>query len=237
MRMHLGERLRALIDQKNLAHRWVAEEVGITPQTLSHILDGTTQDPSFFIIYGIAVAIKEPLSAIVGDSPFIWTQDDLDRLAEQGGWIVEKLKGRQAVTPLSIPARRKPGSSPAKVTPVAATPRSGLEPAAFELPSKPIPPKMKDARATRVFRVVGESMTGAGYEDGDLVYVRPQREPQSAVGKIVVCMVDGTPLLKRLRTRGRKLVLESAHPGHPPMLVDEESERFKLVGIVVGKSR
>lgn len=96
---------------------------------------------------------------------------------------------------------------------------------------------MKEQKATRVFQVVGESMTGAGYEDGDLVYVRPEREPRSAVGKVVVCTVDGTPLLKHLRTRGRRLVLESSHPDHPPTPVDEESQRFRLVGVVVGKSR
>ncbi len=235
--MSLGERIRALIDAKNLAHRWVAEEVGITAPALSRILDGTTRDPSFFTVYAIAAVIKEPVSAIVGDSPLIWSKDDIEKLAFHGEWLVERTKGRLAVTPLPIPARRKSGGTKAKVVPVAATPRSGLEPAAFELPEKRIPPKMKKERATRVFQVVGESMTGAGYEDGDLVYVRPDREPRSAVGKVVVCTVDGTPLLKHLRTRGRRLLLESSHPKHPPMLVDEESERFRLVGVVIGKSR
>ena len=235
--MQLGERLRALIDRKNLAHRWVAEEVGITAPALSRILDGTTRDPSFFTVYAIAVAIKEPISAIVGDSPFIWSTQDLDELAGHGEWIVDRTKGRSVVTPLAIPERRKAGGTSTKVIPVAATPRSGLEPAAFELPSRRIPPKMKELRAARVFQVVGESMTGAGYEDGDLVYVSPHREPRTAIGKVVVCTVDGVPLLKHLRTRGRKLLLESAHPSHPPMPVDEESERFRLVGIVVGKSR
>lgn len=234
--MHLGERLRALIDRKNLAHRWVAEEVGITAAALSRILDGSTRDPSFFTIYAIAVAIKEPVSAIVGDSPFIWTAEDLSKLAEHGDWIVERTKGRQVVTPLPIPERRKTGVTATKVIPVAATPRSGLEPAAYELPSKRIPANMKSQGAAQVFKVVGESMTGAGYEDGDLVYVRPDREPRNAIGKVVVCKVDGVPLLKHLRTRGRKLVLESAHPGHPPMPIDEDNERFRLIGIVVGKS-
>jgi len=237
MTMQLGERLRALIDRKNLAHRWVAEEVGITAAALSRILDGTSRDPSFFTIYAIAVAIKEPISAIVGDSPFIWSTEDLKQLAEHGEWIVERTKGHQVVSPLAIPERRKAGGTATKVIPVAATPRSGLEPAAFELPSKRIPREMKENRASRVFQVVGESMTGAGYEDGDLVYVQPHREPRTAIGKVVVCTVDGTPLLKHLRTRGKKLVLDSAHPAHPPMPVDEDSERFRLIGIVVGKSR
>ena len=235
--MNLGERLRALIDAKNLAHAWVAEEVSITAASLSRILDGTTKDPSFFIIYSIAVTIKEPLSAIVGDSPFIWTQDDLDRLAKDGEWLVEKLRGRQVMTPLAIPERQKPGTSPTKVIPVAATPHSGIEPDAFELRRKRIPREMKEHGASRVFQVVGESMTGAGYEDGDIVYVRPNREPRSAVGKVVVCTVDGKPLLKHLRVRGKRLLLESSHPDHPPMPVDEESERFRLVGIVVGKAQ
>jgi SOS-response transcriptional repressor LexA len=235
--MHLGERLRALIDGKNLAHRWVAEEVGITAAALSRILDGTTRDPSFFTIYAIAVAIKEPISAIVGDSPFIWSTEDLDQLSEHGEWIVERTKGRQVVSPLPIPERRRAGGKVTKVIPVAASHRSGLEPSAFEQPNKRIPREMKDRGANGVFQVVGESMTGAGYEDGDLVYVRPNREPQSAVGKVVVCLVDGTPLIKHLRTRGRKLLLESAHPDHPPMPINEDSERFKLIGIVIGKSR
>jgi SOS-response transcriptional repressor LexA len=53
----------------------------------------------------------------------------------------------------------------------------------------------------------------------------------------VVCTVDDMILVKRLKTRGRKLILESSHPDHKPMTIDEESSRFRLIGVLVGTSR
>lgn len=134
---------------------------------------------------------------------------------------------------LEMPRRAK-SSDRKRVVPVAADRRGALEPESFELPSARIPAEFRKRGADTVFSVIGESMTGAGYHEGDTVYVASTRDVRAAANKIVVCTIDGVPLLKRLRVRGRKLVLESAHPDHPPRTIDEDAERFRLRGIVVG---
>jgi SOS-response transcriptional repressor LexA len=235
--MKLADRLRAVIDAKNISHAWVAEEVGMTPGALSNILTGTTKDPSFFTVLAIARVIKEPLSAIVDDPSIFWTNEELGRLRDTGEWLVKRTTPDHAGAVLEIPARKKGRSKQAVVHPVAASPGLALYPDAFELPKKSIPARYKKLHANAVFSVQGESMTGENILPGDLLFVHRTKATAEAVGRIVVCSVDDMILVKRLSTRARKLVLESAHRGHKPMTVDEESSRFRLIGIVVGTSR
>jgi len=235
--MTLGQRLRAAIDAKHKSHAWVAEEAGITRASLSDILTGKTSDPGIFIVLAIVRAIEEPLSAIVDDPLVFWTADELERLRETGAWLVERTTREHAGTALEIPPQKKSRASTAKVHPVAAGPGRMLYPDAFELPRRRIPVKYARLGADAVFSVNGESMTGEGILPSDLLYVHRTPQTKEAIGRIVVCTVDDMVLVKRLRTRGRRLLLESAHSDHPPMLVDERSSRFRLIGIVVGTSR
>ena len=235
--MTLGERIRAAIDAKNKTHAWVAEEVGMTPAALSNILNGVTHDPGFFTVLAIARAIDEPLSAIVDDPTIFWTNAELGRLRETGDWLVKRTTAQHAGTSLEIPPRKKGRRKLAAVHPVAASAGVTLYPDAFELPKRRIPKRFAQLHADAVFSVQGESMTGEGIFPSDLLYVHRTRQTEDAVGRVVVCTVDDMILVKRLKTRGRKLVLESAHRGNKPMTVDEESTRFRLIGIVVGTSR
>lgn len=231
--MKLGERIRGLVDAKNLTHSWVATEAGMTPTTFSRILNGETEDPSFFTVLRIALVINEPISAIAGDAPQVWSNQDLERLAADSNWAASRAVLSRTSTTLDMPPRAKK-SDQKRVFPVAADRRGALEPESFELPSARIPAEFRKRGADTVFSVVGDSMTGAGYNEGDNVYVASTRDVRAAGNKIVVCTIDGVPLLKRLRIRGRKVVLESAHPDHPPRTIDEDAERFRLRGIVVG---
>jgi phage repressor protein C with HTH and peptisase S24 domain len=233
----LGERLRAAIDAKHKSHAWVAEEVGMTPGALSNILTGATNDPSFFTVLAIARVIGEPLSAIIDDPSIFWTNAELDRLRETADWIIKRTTREQAGALLDIPARQKGRGKSAHVHSVAASSDFALRPDAFELPKRRIPARYKQLHANAVFSVQGESMTGENILPSDLLYVHSTHDIAEAIGRIVVCTVDDMILVKRLGTRGRKLVLKSAHPGHEPMLVDENSSRFRLIGIVVGTSR
>lgn len=235
--MKLANRLRAAIDAKNISHGWVAEEVGMTPGALSAILTGTTRDPSFFTVLAIARAIKEPLSALVDDPSIYWTNEELSRLRETGEWLVKRTNPEHVGSSLEIPPREKGRSRKnVAVYPVAA---GGVElyPDAFEMPRKRIPARFKKLYADAVFAVQGESMTGENILPGDLLYVHRTRATAEAIRRIVVCSVDDMILVKRLGTRGRKLILQSAHREHKTMTVDEDSSRFQLIGIVVGTSR
>ena len=88
---------------------------------------------------------------------------------------------------------------------------------------------IKNPAATFFVRVAGESMTGVGIHDGDILVVDRAVEPAS--GKIVVAAVNGELTVKRLlRNRGScRLVAEN--PAYPQMEISAESQ-FEVWGVV-----
>lgn len=76
---------------------------------------------------------------------------------------------------------------------------------------------VKNKAATFYARVCGESMVGAGLDDGDLVIIDRSIEPQD--NKIAVCFIDGEFTVKRLKIEKEKLYLMP------------ENERFKPIEI------
>ena len=56
---------------------------------------------------------------------------------------------------------------------------------------------VKNAEATFYARVAGESMQGAGLDDGDLLVIDRSKEPQD--NNIAVCFIDGEFTVKRLK--------------------------------------
>jgi repressor LexA len=93
-------------------------------------------------------------------------------------------------------------------------------------------------RADFALRVQGDSMIEAGILPGDLVLVAQTRS--AASGEIVVALLGegeaAEATVKRLRTRGRRIVLEPANRRLRPRTVDP-AEGFALAGRVVGVLR
>ena len=91
-----------------------------------------------------------------------------------------------------------------------------------------------DKRSARgaafLLRVRGDSMTGAGILEGDLVQVR--RQSQGDDGDIVVALVGEDGVVKRLRRSGRAFRLDSENPKYPPITAE-----FQVIGKVVGLIR
>ena len=83
--------------------------------------------------------------------------------------------------------------------------------------------------ATFVVRVEGDSMTGAGIRDGDLLVVDRSREAKS--GAIVVAVVDGELTVKRLRVGRDGVRLEAENPAYRPIVVREGAE-LTIWGVV-----
>ncbi len=74
---------------------------------------------------------------------------------------------------------------------------------------------------TFITRVQGESMNGAGIFDSDLLIVDRSLEPRD--GDIIIATVYGDLSVRRFRTQGTRVWLESAHPSYSPIeLFDPE---------------
>jgi len=83
-------------------------------------------------------------------------------------------------------------------------------------------------------KVRGDSMTGAGILDGDLVIVRRQSTAED--GDIVVALIDGDEAtVKRLRCEEGAVRLVAEHPAYAPIVV--EGDGVAVQGKVVGLRR
>lgn len=82
-----------------------------------------------------------------------------------------------------------------------------------------------------LLKIKGESMTGAGILDGDLVLVRPQADADS--GEIVVAMVEGEATVKRLIKKNGRLILMPDNPDFEPIVVTGKETSFQILGKVV----
>jgi repressor LexA len=88
--------------------------------------------------------------------------------------------------------------------------------AAIEAPAGYVVAEGHDRRSTLfALTVRGERMRDAGILPGDVVIVRRQDTAES--GEIVVALIDDEATVKRLRIRGRGLILEPANPAFEPI--------------------
>jgi repressor LexA len=78
-----------------------------------------------------------------------------------------------------------------------------------------------------VLRVKGESMTGRGIYDGDLVVVDGDRYPKEM--DIVVALIDGENTLKTLVKQGKRFILKAENPEYPDLI---PVEKLSTQGVV-----
>jgi len=83
--------------------------------------------------------------------------------------------------------------------------------------------------ATYFVRVSGESMLGAGIHPGDLLIV--DRSIDARDGKIIVAVVNGELLVKRLKLEGDRAILVAENPDYPQLRITEAME-FQVWGVV-----
>ena len=81
---------------------------------------------------------------------------------------------------------------------------------------------VKRPAATYFVRVQGDSMCGAGINDGDLLVV--DRSLRPADGDIIIVSVDGDFTVKRYRSKGGKIALEPANPNYPTIVLKHGQE-------------
>lgn len=81
--------------------------------------------------------------------------------------------------------------------------------------------------------VKGDSMTGAGINDGDVVVIRESRVADN--GDIVVALVeDQEATLKRYHRKGNAIALEAANPAYETRVLPEDKVKVqgRLVGLI-----
>ncbi|MEM8832262.1 MAG: translesion error-prone DNA polymerase V autoproteolytic subunit [Cyanobacteria bacterium P01_G01_bin.19] len=83
--------------------------------------------------------------------------------------------------------------------------------------------------ATFLVRVSGNSMIGAGIHEGDLLVVDRSIEPSD--GKVVIAVINGELMVKRLRYKGNRPYLYAENPNYPPVAITEAME-FHIWGVV-----
>ena len=88
---------------------------------------------------------------------------------------------------------------------------------------------VKNKEATFYARVSGDSMVGAGLDDGDLLVIDRSLNPEN--GKIAVCLVDGEFTVKRIKKEKNELFLMPENKKYKPIELKEENELI-IWGIV-----
>ena len=81
---------------------------------------------------------------------------------------------------------------------------------------------VKNESATFYARVVGQSMQGAGLDDGDLIVIDRSQEPDN--GKVAVCYVDGEFTVKRLKVENECIYLMPENKKYKALKVTEENQ-------------
>ena len=79
---------------------------------------------------------------------------------------------------------------------------------------------IKNSVATFFVRVSGDSMTGVGINDNDILVVDRSLEPVH--GKIVIAAINGELTLKRLVRTEHSYRLVAENPNYPPIEVTED---------------
>ena len=244
--MDFVTRLRELLDERRLTQTRAAELAGIPKETLSRIITRKTKTPSVDTMIKIADGLGMTVGAFLGEKGFEFSPERRAELRRFVAWGEELLKATQPEdVELQQPnaaavtlGRRSPVRPPrrGRATPVSATDWRESFGDRREEREVDIPRQVAERGAKLVFRAEGDSMIGEHIADGDLLYVQEEPDPRLARGRIVICVVSDSPYVKRLEFLGRKIRLVSANEKFAPMVFDEESVEWSLVGIVVGCS-
>lgn len=88
---------------------------------------------------------------------------------------------------------------------------------------------IKHPTATFFVRVEGQSMINAGIKSGDILIVDRSLSPSS--GHVVIAVLNGDFLVKKLHKRGNQTWLLPENPKYQPMQITDESN-FEIWGVV-----
>ena len=88
---------------------------------------------------------------------------------------------------------------------------------------------IKNPAATFFVKVAGDSMTGAGINDDDMLIVDRSLEPAS--GNIVIAVINGELAVKRLLKKNGNCQLVAENQHYPPLEINEDTP-LEIWGVV-----
>jgi transcriptional regulator with XRE-family HTH domain len=224
--MDLAARLRSAIEAIGQTQSWVAARSNVPEETISRIVTRETKNPQVGTLMKLAPVLGVTVGWLLGEKNAAFSDDEARTLAR----AIDILRGRLQGT--AIDPRERPNA-------LAVAKTRGADRDWEELASLPVADIPRDFAmrgAKWVVRARGDSMSGRGIRDGDLLYVRPVADVRHAIGEIVVGLVAGALFAKRLEIAADRIKLVSENERYEPMLVDEISDEFALLGIVVGRA-
>jgi DNA polymerase V len=89
---------------------------------------------------------------------------------------------------------------------------------------------IKRPSSTFFVRVSGDSMTGAGILDGDLLIV--DRSVSAEDNKVVIGVINGNFTVKRIRKKDKKIFLQPENPKFKEMEITPDMD-FSIWGVVI----
>ncbi|MBI2069928.1 MAG: transcriptional repressor LexA [Elusimicrobia bacterium] len=144
-------------------------------------------------------------------------------------WHLKKLKEKGYLDHQPGAARSLIPSQKAKGIPIAGRIAAGGPTLAFEDIQGYLPASEYSGNVNNLFalRVKGDSMTGAGILDGDIVVLRKQATAQD--GEIVAALLEDEATLKRLKKSKNGYFLKPENPKYQPIA----NKDFQILGRVI----
>lgn len=194
---------------------------------------------------GYPPSIRE-LGAVAGLRSTATVYNHLHQL-ERKGYIRRSANSPRAIEVLHLPDVTRPTSDPAATDPQASPFQPGLGEATLDVrilgritaglpmlaqedPSTgSVHVPVTQSGATFALRVRGDSMMGAGIQDGDYVLVRAQESADS--GDIVVALLGEEATVKRLRQTPDGPLLVAENPSYAPLSAREAHILGRVEGI------
>lgn len=156
-----------------------------------------------------------------------------ESLGGEAGFAPKVLDGDR---PDTASARPRPGAPLAAELPLMGRIAAGVPIEAISEASRNVcvPNQMMTAQGNHyALEVRGDSMIGAGINDGDVVVIREGNTAET--GDIVVALVDGhEATLKRFRRRGGSIALEAANDAYETRVFSDDQVKVqgRLVGLI-----
>lgn len=191
------------------------KKISVKQQAILNFIEQYTEQ------HGYPPSVRE-IGAAVGLRSPSTVHTHLKTLAERGAIQRDERKTRA----LSMPDRE----TKCKGIPILGLVTAGSPILAFEEDNGTLPYYPRERGEHFALKIRGDSMIGAGIEDGDYVVVRKQ--PTAIPGEIVVALIGEEATVKRLKRNRGNIWLMPENPNYEPIDGSECTILGKVVSLV-----